>query len=161
MLTYICGVKIEDAIQQKEFQNEYVKLAINLMYTSSSLNIHQQRYFRQFGLTVPQYNILRILRGQKENPIGVNNLSGRMIDQTSNTSRLVEKLRIKGLVDRQVCESDRRQAEVRITQKGLDLLEAIDVTISDVDNLFTGLNKEEAAQLNDLLDKLRSGDAFQ
>ena len=84
-------MKIEEVIQQKKFRSEFEKLTINLMYTSSQMNVIQQRLFRQYDLTSQQYNILRILRGQKGKPIGVNQMIERMIDHTSNASRLVEK----------------------------------------------------------------------
>ena len=119
-------MKIEEVIQQKKFRSEFEKLTINLMYTSSQMNVIQQRLFRQYDLTSQQYNILRILRGQKGKPIGVNQMIERMIDHTSNASRLVEKLRVKGLLERNTCPNDRRQVEVTITQKGLDMLSDLD-----------------------------------
>ena len=82
-------MKIEDAIKQTHFKSEYQKLVISLLHTVSVLNVNQQRFFRLYDLTGQQYNILRILRGQKGNPIGVYDLVDRMLDKTSNTSRLV------------------------------------------------------------------------
>lgn len=160
VITYICAVKIEQAIQQKRFDNAYQKLAINLMYTSSQLSIQHQRFFREYGLTMQQYNVMRILRGQKGQPIGVNSLADRMIDQTSNASRLVEKLRQKGLVVREVCKNDRRQAEVSITEKGLELLSAIDNQLPGFYGAFNALSEDDANQLNLLLDRLRESQLF-
>lgn len=153
-------MKIEQAIQQKRFDNEFQKLAINLMYTSSQLSIQHQRFFREYALTMQQYNVMRILRGQKGKPIGVNSLAERMIDQTSNASRLVEKLRQKGLLVREVCKNDRRQAEVMITQKGAELLAAIDEQLPSFYGAFDALKEEDAQQLNLLLDRLRESQLF-
>ena len=124
------------------------------------MNVIQQRLFRQYDLTSQQYNILRILRGQKGKPIGVNQMIERMIDHTSNASRLVEKLRVKGLLERNTCPNDRRQVEVTITQKGLDMLSDLDDKVDMIQTLYNGITASEAAQLNTLLDKVRNGFAF-
>ncbi len=153
-------MKIEQVIKQERFESEYQKLAVNMMYTASLLSVHQQRFFRDFDLTVQQYNVLRILRGQKNQAIGVNSIGERMIDQTSNASRLVEKLRQKELVQRETCPNDRRQVEVTITAKGLKILSQIDSQMPGLFDAFTAISVEEAAQLNSLLDKLRSNSSF-
>lgn len=160
VITYICRMKIEQAIKQERFDNEYQKLAVNMMYTSSLLSVHQQRFFRGYDLTVQQYNVLRILRGQKSTPIGVNSIGERMIDQTSNASRLVEKLRQKGLAERKTCPDDRRQVEVTITQNGMNLLAEIDSHMHELFKAFGSISHKEAANLNQLLDKLRSNSSF-
>ncbi|MFM1931118.1 MAG: hypothetical protein RL226_421 [Bacteroidota bacterium] len=150
-------MKLEEAIKQKQFKSEFQKLGLNVMHVAGMLDINQQRFFRKYDLTGQQYNILRILRGQKGSPIGVYDLVDRMIDRSSNTSRLVEKLKTKGLCDRKVCPTNRRQAEVTITQAGLDLLKEIDGSIEGFDQQLFGMTEEEAKKLNELLDKLRSG----
>ncbi|MDP4827448.1 MAG: MarR family transcriptional regulator [Flavobacteriales bacterium] len=150
-------MKIEEAIKQSHFKNEYQKLVINLLHTVSILNVNQQRFFRPYDLTGQQYNILRILRGQKGNPIGVYDLVDRMLDKTSNTSRLVEKLRQKGLCDRKICENNRRQAEVTITEKGLELLKQLDPAINSFEQEMLGVSEAEARQMNALLEKVRIG----
>ncbi len=150
-------MKIEEAIKQSHFKNEYHKLVINLLHTVSILNVNQQRFFRPYDLTGQQYNILRILRGQKGNPIGVYDLVDRMLDKTSNTSRLVEKLRQKGLCDRKICENNRRQAEVTITEKGLELLKQLDPAINSFEQDMLGVSEAEAQQMNALLEKVRIG----
>jgi len=148
-------MKIEEEIKQKKFRNEYQKLAINLMFTHSWLFNHQSEFFDKFGITASQFNILRILRGQYPNPASINLLKDRMLDKMSDASRLVERLRKKKFVERQVCPNDRRQANVIITDSGLKLLEEIDKLNPELDKLLKTLTKKEAAQLNDLLDKLR------
>lgn len=128
------------------------------MYTSAWIESLHNRFFKDFNLSTPQYNILRILRGQKGVPIGIQSITDRMIDKMSNSSRLVEKLRKKGLVDRKTCPKDRRQVEVVLTQSGSALLSQIDSQLSELQQNFYTLNKDEAEKLNELLDQLRSNE---
>lgn len=146
---------IGEEIKQKTFRNEYSKLAINLLYTSSWLNTQQNKLFKQFGLTHQQYNCLRILRGQHPGAASVNLLKDRMIDKMSNVSRIIDKLKAKDLVTRKLCKHDRRQVDIKITQKGLDLLAVIDTKLLEWEEDLHNLNTEEAATVNNLLDKLR------
>jgi len=152
-------MKIEEVLKQSAtFSNEYEKLVVNLMYTSSWLNLIELKFFKQFDLSVQQYNILRILRGQKGAALGIQSITERMIDKTSNSSRLVEKLKHKKLVERLECPEDRRSVNVFITQAGLELLASIDEQMPEMNEQFSSLNVEEAKKLNALLDKLRSQD---
>ena len=146
---------IEEEIKQKKFDNEYSKMLINILYTNSWLNTLQNQMFKQHGLTPQQYNSLRILRGQHPEAASVNLLKERMIDKMSNVSRIVDKLKAKDLVTRRPCKADRRQVDVKITQKGLDLLEAIGGEMSKWEENLHSLSVEEAQVLNQLLDKLR------
>ncbi len=146
---------IAEDIKQKVFKNEFQKLAINLIFTSNWLNTLNVKRFKPYGITPQQYNILRILRGQYPNPATVNLLQERMLDRMSNASRLVEKLRQKGLVERRICERDRRACDVLITPKGLEVLAAIDRTEAEWEGHLKTLTAAEARELNRLLDKLR------
>ena len=101
------------------------------------------KILKPFDISSQQYNVLRILRGQGGNAISVNNIMSRMIDKMSNTSRLVEKLRKKELVERVVCEHDRRQVDIRITEKVLKLLEKCTVEMDQFDNLCLKISKKE------------------
>ncbi|MBN1301249.1 MAG: MarR family transcriptional regulator [Melioribacteraceae bacterium] len=148
-------MKLEAAIKQKKFNNEYEKLAVNILYTHGWLFNIQTEIFRKYDITVSQYNILRILRGQYPNPTSVNLLKERMLDKMSDASRLVERLKNKGLVHRKICNEDRRRAEVVVTEKGLDLLEEIDKLSDRFDMLSKNLSKKETQLLNNLLDKMR------
>jgi DNA-binding MarR family transcriptional regulator len=111
--------------------------------------------FIDYHITSNQYNILRILRGQYPNPATVNLLKERMLDKMSDASRLVERLRVKGLVKRDLSSDDRRRVDVMITEKGLKLLSAIDKLNEKSDTIFKNLSSGEAKKINDLLDKLR------
>lgn len=139
------------------FKSPQQKVIVNIRYTSNWMANQQNAYMSKFDLTMPQFNILRILRGAKENgPISVNTVKERMIEKSPNTTRLMDKLIEKGLMERVRCESDRRIVYVMITDKGLDLLAEIDLTF-ETSNLFAEkLSEEEAQTLSDLLDKLRS-----
>lgn len=148
-------MKIEDEIKQKQFRNEYDKLVINLLYSGGWADAILNRRLKPYRLSMQQYNILRILRGQHPNPATVNLLKERMLDKMSNASRLVEKLRVKGLVERRVCQQDRRAVDIFVTQKGLDLLAEIDTLLESWEKQFKTLTPEEANTLNFLLDKLR------
>ena len=151
-------MKIEQAIKQEKFHDEYHKLFLNLMYTAGWLNIRQIQFFKQYDLSPQQYNILRILRGQHPKPASVNLLIERMLDKMSNASRLVDKLDAKGLVERKQCAVDKRQVDVLITKKGMKLLEQIDKEIPTLDNMVDGLTKQDAKTMNELLDKMRGSE---
>lgn len=147
--------RIEEEIKQPSFKNIYQKAFINLVFTSGWVQTQQSKLFRQYDLTAPQFNILRILRGQYPKPATVNLLIERMLDKTSNASRIVDKLVAKGLVTRQTCEHDRRTVDVLITQAGLAVLQRIDEEAQDLHIGFTNLTESEATELSRLLDKIR------
>ena len=132
-----------------------MKLAVNILYTGNWMHFSLNKALKPFGLTVQQYNVLRILRGQYPKPCTVNLIVDRMLDKSSNASRIVERLVAKGLAERKQCEKDRRAVDVVITQNGLDLLEQSDVKIEDVQHTYEVLTDDEARTLNELLDKLR------
>lgn len=148
-------MKIEDEIKQSAFKDDYQKAYINLVFTAGWLQLRQSTIFKEYGLTLPQYNILRILRGQHPKPSTVNMLIERMLDKTSNASRIVDKLEAKQLVTRKVCPSNRRAVDIRIADSGLELLQRIDAVMAVQGIGLQNLTAEEAAQLSDLLDKIR------
>jgi DNA-binding MarR family transcriptional regulator len=148
-------MKLEDEIKQTKFRNEYHKLAVNIIYTHGWLNLLQSKLFQEHDITPQQYNILRILRGQYPNPATISVLKERMLDKMSDASRLVERLKSKGLVERKICDEDRRRVDVVITQMGLLLLENMDDIVKELEKIFTNLTKSEAESLNNMLDKLR------
>ena len=149
------GMKLEEEIKQENFKNEYQKLMINQLFTGKWIANIISKNLKKFDLTSQQYNVLRILRGQKGNSISVNAISGRMIDKMSNVSRLIDKLMAKKLVDRRINIEDRRQVDIVITEKGLKLVEQVEQTEPQMMNHFTQLSEKEAKTLNELLDKYR------
>jgi len=148
-------MKIEDEIKQATFKSAYQKVAINLLFTAGWLQGKQQEYFKPFGLTSSQYNILRILRGQHPNKISGAEIKSRMLDKNSDIPRLLDRLIKKNLIIKSPCPSDKRAADVIITSDGLDVLKKIDTSLDETQKASINLSKEEAAQLNELLDKCR------
>lgn len=148
-------MKLEEEIRQKKFNTEHEKLVVNILFTGNWMNLENSKHLKTFGLTLPQYNILRILRGQHPNPATVNLLIERMLDKSSNASRIVDRLLLKSLVTRRTCKNDRRSVDVTITEKGLELLKKIDNRQDVWREKFKTLTVDEAKNLNNLLDKLR------
>ncbi len=148
-------MRLEDEIKQTKFKSPYQKLALNLMVTGSWMNAQGVRALKPFRLSPQQYNILRILRGRQPESVTVQAIKERMIDKMSNVSRLVEKLRLKGLVDRSVCPHDRRAVNVSITDAGMAQLAEIDAQEAEWHTQLKGLDEDEVATLNALLDKVR------
>lgn len=148
-------MKIESEIKQEKFASEYQKLAINILFTSNWLNSTTSKILKPYGVSPQQYNVLRILKGQSPNSISINNIMERMIDKMSNTSRLVEKLRQKELIERVICEKDRRQVDVKISEKGLVLLDKVKTEMNAFKGLAENITEKEAKNINELLDKMR------
>lgn len=148
-------MRLEDEIKQKQFQSEHSKGLVNLTYTASWLEAKSKLFFEKFDLTPPQYNVLRILRGQHPKGATVNLIRERMLDKMSDASRIVERLRIKNLLERTTASYDRRAVDIVINEKGLELLQIIDSKLSDFEKIFKSLSTDEVKTLNILLDKLR------
>ena len=155
LYTKLSSMKIQDEIHQTKFNGEMERLTINLMFTNAWVMGFQQKFFKSHQLTMQQYNILRILRGQKGKSITMNDVSCRMIDRMSNTSRIIDKLVEKELVDRKQGTKDRRKVMVSIKAKGMDLLKSLDQPMIDMMNSYSNIEEKDARKLNELLDKLR------
>ena len=135
-------MKLEEEIGQKEFKSDIQKMLINILYTSNWLQYQLADNLKGYGITPQQFNILRILRGQHPNPARMHLLQDRMLDKMSNASRLVERLRKKGLVVRKICRNDRRAVDVKITDAGLALLKELDTMENDWQSRFKKLEKK-------------------
>ncbi|KOY53195.1 MarR family winged helix-turn-helix transcriptional regulator [Polaribacter dokdonensis] len=137
---------------KSKFASNKLKALINIKYTSNWLNSQENEFFKPYGISPQQYNILRILRGAKAK-MKVQIVKDRMIERAPNATRLMDKLCDKNLIERERCESDRRVVYVKITNQGLELLSTID----DNKNLsfLEKLSDEEAETLSNLLDKIR------
>jgi len=150
-------MKVEEAIKCSTVYPWEKKTMLNIMYTQNVLAESFYEILKPFDLSPEQFNVLRILRGQKCRPVNMCEIQERMIAKTSNTTRLVDKLLLKGLVSREVCNENRRKMEIKITEKGLALLLKLDPQIEDYDNQYAkNLNEEELKQLNHLLEKYRT-----
>jgi DNA-binding MarR family transcriptional regulator len=148
-------VKLEEEIQQKKFKSEFHKLAINITYSYNWLSYFNHSKFRNEDITPQQFNVLRILRGQYPNPCNLKLVKDRMLDRMSDASRIVDKLKAKGFLERHECPNDRRNVDLLITEKGLELLKKLDYLDDEFKTTFKNLSVAEVKQLNDLLDKAR------
>lgn len=150
-------MKIEEEIQQKKFKNPHQKAVINLIYTANWLQNKHQGFFKSFGITGQQFNILRVLKGQHPKSISATEIKGRLLDQNSDVSRLLDRLAAKGMITKKTCPLDKRASDVFITAGGLDLLKEIDKRQKEIDHVLS-ISAEEAVQLSDLLDKCRTSE---
>ena len=147
---------IEQDIQQSQFRNSFQKAAINLLYTSGWLRDRMKVLFDKEDITAQQFNILRILRGSFPTPLSTLQIRDRMLEKMSDTSRLVDRLVVKGLVKKITAATDRRLVDILITEKGKKLLSRIDAQETEMDAILNNLTEKEAEQLSELLDKMRS-----
>lgn len=148
---------IEQELKTSRFHNEIHKAELNVMFTASWLKTHVNKRLKQYELTNEQFNVLRIIRGHEPSPVCVKDITERMIDRNSNTTRLLDKLDEKRLIRRSPSKEDRRELSISLTKAGKALLQRIDddeeqttPTVSDA------LTELEAQLLNVLLDKLRA-----
>ncbi|MCG8320578.1 MAG: MarR family winged helix-turn-helix transcriptional regulator [Cytophagales bacterium] len=146
---------LEKEIVQPKFQSENQKAVINIMYTNNYIIAKMNDFFKAYAITRQQYNVLRILRGQYPKPATINLLKERMLDKMSDASRIVKRLRVKQLINRNISVNDRRAAEITISEQGLALLEKMDEISFKLNELTKNLSNSELADLNRLLDKLR------
>ncbi|MFM7823760.1 MAG: MarR family winged helix-turn-helix transcriptional regulator [Bacteroidota bacterium] len=141
--------------QSVSFKSDLQRAAVNILYTASWLNMKNTETLKPFDLTPQQFNVLRILRGHHPKPATVNLLMQRMLDKSSNASRLVDRLLEKGFVTRETNRQDKRAVDVYISHKGMDVLDNIDKTIGLLESHLDHLSESEARMLSDLLDKMR------
>ncbi|WP_291100065.1 MULTISPECIES: MarR family winged helix-turn-helix transcriptional regulator [unclassified Flavobacterium] len=150
-------MKIEEEIKSTIPLDNSKKIILNVLYTQNVITDRFNEILKPYELSGEQYNVLRILRGQKGNPANMFVIQERMLAKTSNTTRLVDKLLLKKLVTRNVCPENRRKIEVLITPKGLDVLTELDPKVIEHEQFFSkNLNPEELEQLNQLLEKYRN-----
>lgn len=147
-------MSIEKDINQVRFNSEYHKMNVNLIYTYNWVMEQSKRFFEKADLTPQQYNILRILRGAGK-PLSTMQIRQRMLDKMSDTSRIVDRLVKKQLVEKVTCKNDRRLVDVTISGKGMDLLNDLDNHTQELDSHLNSISVEEAKTMNHLLDKLR------
>lgn len=147
---------LQEDIRQEKFTSEYQRLMLNILVTSSWVYSKNSARLKGYGITPEQYNVLRILRGSHPEPLRLADVASRMIDKNSNATRLVEKLRLKGYVKRELCKNNRRQVDISITESGLKLVGAIDKEEPRWISEFKTISKSEAAEMSRLLEKLRT-----
>ncbi len=152
------GKPLREELKMSGFSSSAQKVLLNLMFTSAWWEDKVREVLKAHGLSEQQYNVLRILKGQKGEPMNVHMIQERMIHRTSNATRVVEKLWQKRLLERVVCEADRRQVEVTITEEGRRLLERVIPEMEVLEReMSENLSEEEAERLFELLEKVRGG----
>ena len=150
-------MRIEEIIKPNSPMALEKKTLLNVMYTQNVISEKFNELLKPFDLSPEQFNVLRILRGQKGKPANMSMIQERMIAKTSNTTRLVDKLLLKELVLREVCPNNRRKMEITITEKGLELLLQLDPLVEAHERSFSqNLSVEELELLNELLEKFRN-----
>ena len=147
-------MSINKDINQASFKSEYQKAMINLIFTYNWTTEQLKHLFEEESLTMQQFNILRILRGSAT-PLSTLQIRERMLDKMSDTSRIVDRLIIKGLAKKITCKTDKRLVDVTVTGKGLKVLEKLDTQEDKMENIIKVLTESEAETLNTLLDKIR------
>ena len=150
-------MKIEEVLKSTVPMDNSKKIILNILYTQNVITENFNEILKPYDISGEQYNVLRILRGQKGNPANMCVIQERMLAKTSNTTRLVDKLLLKELVTRKVCPENRRKIEVMITQKGLDVLKELDPKVTQHEESFSkNLNTDEIELLSQLLEKYRN-----
>lgn len=151
-------MSIGKEIKQSSFQSPFHKVILNLMFTGNDINRKMNQMFKTLDLSVQQYNVLRILKGNHPKPYHLNDIQARMLDKNSNSTRLVEKLRLKGLLTRVQCPESRRQVNIGITEEGLKVLEDVSTHVEAFMNRFESFGNDKAEVLSELIDEFRKQD---
>jgi MarR family 2-MHQ and catechol resistance regulon transcriptional repressor len=147
---------IEKDIHQEKFTSERQKAMLNVMFTYGWIMERIRDFLATEDITHQQYNILRILRGSHPQPLSTLRIRERMLDKMSDTSRIVDRLIVKGLVKKGTCVQDKRLVDVTITDKGQRLLKKLDAQADQMESIMGGLSEKDAEMLSSLLDKLRA-----
>jgi DNA-binding MarR family transcriptional regulator len=150
-------MSLEKDINQPKFRNEFQKASINIIFTFNWLTEKTKEIFEREGLTSQQFNILRILRGAGA-PLSTLQIRQRMLDKMSDTSRIVDRLIIKGLVKKTISKIDKRLVDVSITDKGKKVLAKLDKCEDQMDAVIKTISEAEAKTLNNILDKMRKSE---
>ncbi|TJZ54869.1 MarR family transcriptional regulator [Sphingobacterium olei] len=148
-------MKINELVKVKKFRDDWHKATINIIYTNSWIVKNLEQRANKKEITLQQFNVLRILRGQYPKAASNNLLKERMINSTPDISRLVDRIVAKGLVMRTKNIRDKRSVDLEITEKGLQLLDEIEEDMMLTDLVNSNITEQEALQLSNLLDKFR------
>jgi len=149
-------MKLEQEIKMEHFRSPYQKAYLNIIFTANWMEAKTDALLKPYDISHQQYNVLRILRGQQGQAVNLYEVQERMLHKMSNATRLVEKLRLKGLLTREQCAVNRRKVEIAITPKGMELLARLDPLLEEQErSLFEHLSESQAEQLNNMLDQLR------
>jgi DNA-binding MarR family transcriptional regulator len=153
--TYICVVKLEEAIKSTKFKNEVHKAGLNILYTAWWLKTVMSKELKEFGLTHEQYNVLRILKGKYPEQMCVRDIACRMIEKSSNVPRIIDRLELKKLVKRSTSAVDKRETVITLTQSGITILDATTARVNKIMDGTLLISEQDATSLNLLLEKVR------
>jgi DNA-binding MarR family transcriptional regulator len=148
-------MRLEEELKTSKFQSETHKAHLNILFTASWLRTNMSLRLKSYGLTLEQFNVMRIVRGQRPQSVCVKDITGRMLERSSNTTRIIDRLEQKGLLQRLASERDRRERAIELTPTGIELLATIDRDWGKNNPHSSALSLDEARELNELLDKLR------
>jgi DNA-binding MarR family transcriptional regulator len=149
-------MRIEQAINQRKFKDDYHKIVVNLLYTGNWLRDALGANLKEHGLLPQHYNALRIIKGRHPEPVSAGDIKDVMLDKASDVTRLLDKLEKLEYVQRRLCPHNRRKMDISITPQGLKLLSDVDILMDNFyEDLAERITEEEAATLSDLLDKIR------
>ena len=148
---------VQILLRQEMRQETTRNTVISILTSGYKINDELSSLFKKFDLSLPQFNVLRILRGQRGKPANLSTVQERMIHKMSNTTRLIDKLIQKGFVKRNICENNRRKIEIYITNSGLELLKSIDETLNNKESfILENINLEEKKELLRILSKIKT-----
>lgn len=153
--TYICEMKLEEAIQTNKFRNDIHRAGLNIIYTAWWLKTIMSRELKNFGLTIEQYNVLRILKGKHPEQMCVKDIAGRMMEKNSNVPRIIDRLVVKKLVKRTDASHDKRHTHMSLTPAGINILELSTKRMNYIMDEMIEIDEKDAALLNRLLEKVR------
>jgi len=156
--TYICIVKLEQAIKSTKFKSEMHKAALNILYTAWWLKTIMSKELKEYGLTHEQYNVLRILKGKHPEQMCVRDIASRMIEKNSNVPRIIDRLELKKLAKRSTSSVDKRETVITITQAGINMLDITTKKINDLFEQTVTVDEASACNLNSLLEKVRENE---
>ena len=148
---------VQILLRQEMGQETTRDTVISILTSGYKINDELSSLFKKFDLSLPQFNVLRILRGHRGKPANLSTVQERMIHKMSNTTRLIDKLIQKGFVKRNICENNRRKIEIYITNSGLELLKSIDETLNNKESfILENINLEEKKELLRILSKIKT-----
>lgn len=151
-------MKLEEALKTSKFNSPVHRATLNVLFTSYWLKNQFSQAIKSNNLTMEQFNVLRILKGGYPNRMCVKEIGSRMIEKSSNVPRILDRLHIKGLVDKTSSEKDKRETLITLTQKGVEILEKANKKVSETYEMVIGLDNEQAEMLNTLLEAMRLAD---
>ena len=149
-------MSVDTNLERPKTHNEHQKAIVNLISTHNAIVNEMNEFFKRFDITRQQYNVLRILEVEYPKALPVHKIREQLIDKMSDASRIVERLRLKGLIQRTVSNHDKRAVQVTLTDKGIDLVYSIDSDMDNLEQAIQNLSPEEVIVLNGLLDKINS-----